>query len=140
MAPKARPALSRLLDKLEYEDAFNGCWIYPRRKSSTGYIVFDRSSAHVIAYEAFRGEIPPGMQVDHLCKRRNCCNPNHLQAVTPETNRARQDMVRTHCRNGHPYAHPNIYVARNGQEHCRECRRDAGRRYETKRKNKGDRT
>jgi hypothetical protein len=45
---------------------------------------------HRVAYEAVYGPIRPGFVLDHLCRRRSCCNPTYLEPVTTaENNRAR---------------------------------------------------
>jgi hypothetical protein len=37
-------------------------------------------------YEALTGSIPADLQLDHLCRVRNCVNPAHLEPVTPREN------------------------------------------------------
>jgi hypothetical protein len=46
--------------------------------------------AHRVSYTFFRGEIPPGLDVDHQCFNRSCINPSHLIASEAITNRKRQ--------------------------------------------------
>ncbi|KIZ47382.1 hypothetical protein OO17_04550 [Rhodopseudomonas palustris] len=49
---------------------------------------------HRYVYETFKGPIPPGYDVDHMCARwaldvaviRKCVNPDHLQAIPPHLN------------------------------------------------------
>lgn len=41
---------------------------------------------HRAIYEELRGSIPPGTQLDHLCRNMRCCNPDHLEPVTGATN------------------------------------------------------
>ena len=42
--------------------------------------------AHRFAYELLVGPIPKRMVLDHLCRRRNYLNPEHLEAVTDAEN------------------------------------------------------
>lgn len=42
---------------------------------------------HVIAYELFTGkEVPQDQTLDHLCFRKHCCNPQHLEQVSRSGN------------------------------------------------------
>ena len=84
--------------------------------------------AHRYAYEQIRGLIPPGLDIDHLCRNRWCVNPWHLEIVTRRTNLLRGDTLaageadRTHCPSGHPYDEENTYHYR-GLRYCRACRK-----------------
>lgn len=89
-------------------------------------------SAHRVAYQIFIAPIPVGLELDHLCRVRNCCNPWHLDPVTKTVN-VRRGLAhvtsgqwlrdRTHCPKGHPYDDANTAI-RNGRRHCRACDRD----------------
>lgn len=97
------------------------------------------TTAHRATWFVAYGPIPEGMQVDHLCRNRLCINPDHLELVTGAENYGRSPRVQvTHCPAGHPYAGDNLrlYVDRYGRTHrqCVICRREAGRRYEAKRR------
>lgn len=41
---------------------------------------------HRLVWTWFKGEIPEGMVLDHKCRRRACCNPDHLRTVTVKEN------------------------------------------------------
>jgi hypothetical protein len=44
---------------------------------------------HRIAYMIYKGDVPEGLTIDHLCMNRLCCNPDHLELVTETVNQAR---------------------------------------------------
>ena len=39
-------------------------------------------AVHLVVYTHYYGYIPGKKQIDHLCNKRLCCNPTHLQMVT----------------------------------------------------------
>lgn len=121
----------------------DGCWEWTAHRHVSGYgmINIDRVPryAHRVAYEMLRGEIPDGLQLDHLCRNRGCVNPDHLEPVTNrentlrgrcgEVNAARM-RARTRCKSGHEFTADNTHVyIRNGRttRHCRACRRATSR-------------
>lgn len=42
--------------------------------------------AHRARFEAAHGPIPADLVPDHLCRNRWCCNPEHIELVTPTEN------------------------------------------------------
>lgn len=80
-------------------------------------------AAHRVAYELFVGPLTKDLEVHHVCGRRLCCNPEHLQALTDlEHKRADPNWVgnRTHCIRGHPLSGDNVRLVR-GARRCRQC-------------------
>lgn len=49
-------------------------------------------SAYRFSYSHFVGEIPKDYTIDHLCRQPRCVNPEHLEAVTAEENRRRNEV------------------------------------------------
>lgn len=107
------------------------CWIWQRALKPDGYAVgypFGKSSPKRmarVAYEAFVGPIPIGLEIDHLCRQRSCCNPEHLEPVTREENIARGVAARVVCRRGHAFSAGNTIINSNGARTCRACKADS---------------
>lgn len=88
---------------------------------------------HRLVYMLLRGELTPGLVLDHLiesgiCTDTRCCNPAHLEEVTRGENIIRSPSTmagayakRTHCRYGHPFTGPNL-VRLADRRVCRTCR------------------
>jgi hypothetical protein len=135
---KRRPIVDRFLEKVE-RDGLLGCWIWTGASTIHGYGIFSVDGhlvhAHRVAYRLFVGEIPDGLDIDHLCRTRLCVNPAHLEPVTRQVNvqRAqpfRRDTKTVVCRAGHPRTPENTYERpdRKGRS-CRPCVVEATRRW-----------
>jgi hypothetical protein len=80
----------------------DGCWLWTGHVHKGGYgqITVRRHSkdksyrAHRLAYELYKGPIPEGLTLDHLCYNILCVNPEHLEPVTSEENIKRAAMRR----------------------------------------------
>jgi hypothetical protein len=111
----------------------SGCWLWTG-SDSFGYGYFSvghkRCRAHRVSYEMFRGPIPAGLQLDHLCRVRCCVNPSHLRACTQRENtlapgslaRSKAYAEATHCLRGHPLVPENLRATKHRQ--CKTCHRE----------------
>jgi hypothetical protein len=111
----------------------SGCWLWTAYTNSWGYGYFRFNGrwgrAHRFSYEYFVGEIPKGLGLDHLCRVRNCVNPDHLEPVTNRENALRGEgggnmSKRTKCPQGHKYSGENLIIrsVNTGRGIIRECR------------------
>lgn len=66
------------------------CWLWPYSLNKDGYgqITINKKyhSAHKFFYELVKGKVPCGCELDHLCKNKNCVNPEHLEPVSHAIN------------------------------------------------------
>lgn len=137
--------IDRLLDKVERVTE-SGCWVFSGAVDPCGYARIALNGvnrqAHRVSYELHVGEIPAGMQIDHLCKVRCCVNPAHLEVVTQAENTRRADSYakghkrnKTHCPSGHEYSDESTgwrkNVKSNGEvnlvRYCKSCSKEASR-------------
>lgn len=124
--PSMRAKIEHYLDKTHPD----GCWVWTRALSTQGYghMGWDGKVLRVHrAYVKQLGwDVPDDMVLDHLCRNRACCNPEHLEVVTALENfqRApsgglwkRADV----CKEGHPFDEVNTYMNPSGSRACRTC-------------------
>lgn len=130
------PVAERFWPKVDKRSS-DECWPWTAGLAGPYGSFYDgraNTKAHRIAYQLVKGEIPDGLQIDHLCRNRLCCNPNHLEAVTSRENTLRGfgssavNARKTHCINGHPFDEANTYVQRQNHRDCRACKIEAIRR------------
>ena len=115
----------------------SGCWIWMDTLTGHGYgnvkIAKRYYGAHRAVFLHFGGDIPEGMELDHLCGVRSCVNPYHLEAVTHRENILRSRAARkTHCNHGHEFTNENTEIVMqrgNPVRRCKICQRAAMVRY-----------
>lgn len=122
-----------------------GCWLWVGSVMDRGYgrarAVGERKNkyTHRAVYELLVGDIPDGLQIDHLCRNRVCCNPLHLEPVTCRENLRRGDgpsaicARKTHCKRGHEFSKENTAIRGKGKRSCRICELDRSRSRDQKR-------
>lgn len=80
-------------------DKSGDCWEWTAAIFPNGYGAFKNGKknylAHRWSYEHEKGEIPKGLEIDHLCRNRKCVNPDHLEAVCHTTNVERGNAPRS---------------------------------------------
>src|SRR5487761_316916 len=119
-----------------YPEPNSGCWLWLGSISRGGYGQVWSGKAlipsHRFAYEIYKGKIPEGLQIDHLCRNPFCCNPDHLEATTQKINILRgislpaQNARKRTCAYGHSLA--DAIRRSDGHRICRECNRRRCRR------------
>lgn len=118
----------------------SGCWLWTASTVNNGYGRFriggESRLAHRVSYELHVGPIPEGLQLDHLCRVRDCVNPAHLEPVTASVNirrgtsSAAEHAKQSHCIHGHLFDEANTYIwSGNNSRSCRRCSRDRARKY-----------
>jgi hypothetical protein len=120
-----------VVDHLQrYEVTDGGCWLWTGPMFWNGYghiseATFGTTLAHRAFYEAHRGHIEE-RDLDHLCRVRQCVNPDHLEAVTHAVNIQRGVEARSSgmCARGHDQTQPDARWTEpsTGRSYCRKCK------------------
>lgn len=113
----------------------SGCWLWIGSRDPNGYGMASRGKlqrAHQQTFTAAYGAVPAGLEIDHRCRNRTCCNPLHLEAVSHRENMLRSVAVRKYpdtCPHGHL-----LEQRRAGADKrlCIECRRISRTKYNHK--------
>jgi hypothetical protein len=139
---KPKPTAVRFWERVAYTFSREGCWPWLGTMHPHGYGRFNADGrlhlAYRWAYEFSRGPVPDGMELDHLCRNRACCNPWHLEAVSHRENTLRGDSFaarfarQTHCKRGHELSGDNLMPA-SGRRACKLCNRERAAEHYRKR-------
>lgn len=117
--------LDRLMGRVTKTDS---CWIWTGAlRNGYGAIGVEGKTlyTHRYVYQRVVGPVPTGLDLDHLCRNRTCCNPDHLEPVTRQENLRRAAIYRspvTACHNGHEYTAKNTYTNPSGYRTCKSCK------------------
>lgn len=141
-SPKV-PLIERFRAKVDFEGpvpahnpSLGDCHLWLVSCTNNGYGQFrwggQMGLAHRFIYTHEISPIPVGMQLDHLCRVRNCVRASHLDPVTNRENHERSVpflVIKTHCPQGHPYSGDNLYIYTKFYRNriCKECRRSRGK-------------
>jgi hypothetical protein len=113
------------------------CWIWTRAVNpQSGYGQIGAGGhdgqmllAHRVAYELVTAAIPANTTIDHLCVRRTCVNPSHLEPCSTQVNSHRGAERRLTCHRGHPSAVYAYINPKTGYRRCRACNTENARDY-----------
>lgn len=133
--PNRPPLVSPLVWLLAHLtfDEDTGCWEPHYGTSGTGYATMGLGNhktvnVHRYLYQQVVGPVPSGLVLDHLCRNKRCCNPDHLEPVTTRMNVVERGVGpnaeaarRTTCLAGHEFS---IFTRGNGKQtrYCKICR------------------
>lgn len=116
-----------VIERIERDSSPSGdCRIWTKYLNRNGYpylYAFGKTmpvhKALLIALDRFplNNERKWEMVVDHICRIRSCCNPQHLRVVTTQTNatdnsgsKSAQNKRKTHCPKGHEFNEENTLI------------------------------
>lgn len=124
-------------------DMTKDCWIWQGSLDEDGYGRFPIKGQYKrvqrLMYELVGGKLQKELTIDHLCRVRNCVNPNHLEQVSVKVNTLRGNAPsainyrKTHCKYGHPFDEANTYYWRGKMRKCIKCNRRVVREWHRKR-------
>jgi HNH endonuclease len=104
-----------------------GCHIWVGTTTHNGYGTARLDNRWVMVHRAIwehhNGPIPGGLQIDHTCMVRNCCNVDHLRVVTNRVNiLASNNACAVHLRKPFcPTCGGEYTIRPNGQRYCKPC-------------------
>jgi hypothetical protein len=106
---RRRIPIAERFEQQAHPEPNTGCWLWGGTCNRSGYGQIGaggaggpKIAAHRFAYGRWRGPIPRGLVIDHLCRVRCCVNPDQLEAVSHREN----------CMRGMA---PSVVVARSGR-------------------------
>lgn len=129
--------IERILSAIQIDE--HGCWLWPGALTSSGYGVLTvraggTSRVHLRIWQHYNGPVPAGSELDHICRVRRCCNPDHLEPVTRSANqlRGRNGERSLVCKYGHWLLGDNVLIRQRDtkiERICRTCAKDRMARF-----------
>ena len=108
---------------------FGECWLWQGCHNSGGYglLVVDGQprGVHRIVWEGLIGPIPDGLEIDHMCRVRDCVNPDHLRTVTHAINVGSSKRRRLCGKGLHRMAGHNVLNTPSTGRRCRACKAES---------------
>lgn len=100
MSERRLKIFSKILLRLNF-DSPDGCWLWTGPTSGEGRgggyprMCLDGQTVavHRVMFTHRHGYVPGKKQIDHKCRNRLCCNPDHLEIVTHKENQRRRDVA-----------------------------------------------
>lgn len=121
----------------EHRPELGNCWLWTGSLTNGyGYVRVGKRKvqAYLVNYERWIGPRPDGMLLDHLCRRRSCVRPDHVEPATYSQNAVRSPIHpgmakadRDECLAGHPFDEANTYWY-GSTRRCRACNAEQKRR------------
>lgn len=97
----AIPFEDRLWERVNKTES---CWLWTGGLTEHGYGFFNHEhtqwAAHRYFYTRFNGEIPDGLEIDHICFVTNCVNPNHLRLANRKQQNEYRQGAQKHSKTG----------------------------------------
>lgn len=134
---------------MDFVEKTTSCWLWNGPKNQNGYGKVSlwkpkrtTIAAHKFLFQKINGELPKGMELDHLCRIRHCVNPDHLEIVTHRENTLRGiSMVavnakKTHCKYGHEFTKKNTKICKSRgtiERNCKTCHAINSKKYRNER-------
>ncbi len=107
-------------------DPETGCWLWNGAVNGRGYPTTGDGLVYRKVFKMISGmDIPPRVEIDHVCRRPLCVRPAHLDPVTREENQRRKHVLRrvpARCPIGHMLTAPESRgQTPEGGVYCRNC-------------------
>ena len=146
LSPEGRKKVAAKIE-LNSEPGDADCVVWTRSADKRGYGQLNlprsefgkvrKTGAHRAAWLALKGDIPEGLQIDHLCYNTLCVNVKHMELVTIQVNLERRRRAgrrridpKGHSCGKHGQAEGSINTDRRGYRYwrCLICKRERYRR------------
>ena len=110
----------------------DNCWVWvgtTGRNKGRGNFRYNHTNyiAYNFLYRVLKGELPPGLVLDHLCRNPTCVNPKHLEPVTLVENVMRGNSPhainarKKYCKYGHLFGEQGEWAKKLGRRECTTC-------------------